>query len=72
MFAPGRTFANTRVSQVEGIGATISFALQRLISSVSNNQSERKGYVIAVGPLGGVCKYICFLQVRLIVAESFS
>jgi hypothetical protein len=32
--------------------------MNKLIGSVSANMSERRGYTIAVGPIGGICKLL--------------
>ena len=41
-----------------GLATTINAAIGKLFGSVSANRSERRGYSIMVGPLGGICKTI--------------
>jgi hypothetical protein len=49
---------------MQGLTTTISTAINKLIGAVAANMSEKRGYAIAVGQLGGVCKFFRPYEMR--------
>ncbi|KAL1842721.1 hypothetical protein VTJ49DRAFT_4359 [Mycothermus thermophilus] len=57
---------------LKGLTTTITSEIQRLIGSVSANKSERRGYVIAVGHLGGVYRVDYFLYYYKFTSQAIT